>query len=142
MHLKEVFDRLRRHVTQANLYGSIFQIPDSFRVPRRLDPPSEEIGVDYNLQDQLDSRAKPKAVHHNCLKSYHSPWSNTLVPTTPEHHAEPTGDPPQLTALHSASRPYICQAPQACEPMACGPTSPAVDRAPSYICLISSKEVV
>lgn len=41
-----------------------------FKVLQRLDSHSGDIGVNYNLQDQLDPRAKPKLVHYNRLKPY------------------------------------------------------------------------
>lgn len=84
-----------------------------FKVLQRLDSSSGEIGVDYNLQDQLDPRSKPKGVHYNRLKPYRSPWPHDLAPTTPENNQAEPHRPVnrQLTAL-SASRPYVYRAPQ------------------------------
>lgn len=81
-----------------------------FKVLQRLDSHSGEIGVDYNIQDQLDPRAKPKVVHYNRLKPYRSPWSEDSAPTTPENNQANRAARPQLTAL-SASRPYAYRVP-------------------------------
>ncbi|KAL6488804.1 hypothetical protein MHYP_G00025450 [Metynnis hypsauchen] len=42
---------------------------------RQLDSPNGDIRVDYELQNQLDLRAKPKVIHYNRLKPYCSLWS-------------------------------------------------------------------
>ena len=101
----------------------------SFKVLQRLD--SGEIGVDYNLQDQLDPRAKPKVVHYNHLKPYRSPWTCNLAPTTPENiQAESNqGVGSQLMTL-SASRPYVYRS---CELGANEPASPTMVNAPDPV---------
>ncbi|KAJ8333902.1 hypothetical protein SKAU_G00412210 [Synaphobranchus kaupii] len=79
-----------------------------FKVLRRFDTPTGEVGVDYQILDQLDPRAKPKVVHYNRLKPYISPWSTTNVPSTTVVTPQPLvpwHGPPPVTAL-SGSRPY------------------------------------
>lgn len=46
-----------------------------FKVLQRLDSGTCNIGVDYELLDQRDPRAKPKVIHYNRLKPYRSAWS-------------------------------------------------------------------
>ena len=81
-----------------------------FKVLRRLDSGAGDIGVDYELLDQQDPRAKPKIIHYNRLKPYRSPWSANRLPVPPspsELTVTANGPgPPLLTAL-SGSRPYV-----------------------------------
>uniref|UniRef100_A0A3P9PE55 Gypsy retrotransposon integrase-like protein 1 n=1 Tax=Poecilia reticulata TaxID=8081 RepID=A0A3P9PE55_POERE len=70
-----------------------------FKVLKRLDF-EVDMGVDYEVLDQLDPRAKPKVVCYNRLKPYRSP-----VPRSSVTDAPPCTGPPTLTAL-SGSRPW------------------------------------
>ncbi|KAJ8356478.1 hypothetical protein SKAU_G00192720 [Synaphobranchus kaupii] len=92
---------LSRHKLSAKWAGP-------FKVLRRFDTPTGEVGVDYQILDQLDPRAKPKVVHYNRLKPYISPWSTTYVPSTTVVTPQPLvpwHGPPPVTAL-SGSRPF------------------------------------
>jgi len=73
-----------------------------YKVLSRLDSPTGDIGVTYKVKDLLDSRSKPKVIHYNRLKPYHSVWSPDPRPVMTSPHM---GRPP-LTAL-SGSRPYV-----------------------------------
>ena len=85
-----------------------------FKVLRRLDSGTGDIGVDYELLDQRDPRAKPKVIHYNRLKPYRSAWSADRhpVPPSPSELTVPANGPgpPLLTAL-SGSRPYVYRHP-------------------------------
>ena len=83
-----------------------------FRVLRRLNSITNDIGVDYELLNQREHRAKPKIIHYNRLKPYCSAWSAGGTPPSPTGQAVPvnTSSPPLLTAL-SGSRPYVYRHP-------------------------------
>ena len=85
-----------------------------FKVLKRMDSHTGDIGVDYEILDQRDPRAKPKIIHYNRLKPYRSAWSADQHPTPPVTPAVPTcsSGPPPLTAL-SGSRPNVYQRPVA-----------------------------
>ena len=70
------------------------------------------MGVDYELLDQRDPRAKPKVIHYNHLKPYRSAWSAGGMPPSPSGQTVPvnTPSPPLLTAL-LGSRPYVYRHP-------------------------------
>lgn len=77
-----------------------------FKVLKRLDFDAD-IGVDYEVLDQFDPRAKPKVIHYNRLKPYRSPMPTKLPVPDLAPGLTHTGPPP-LTAL-SGSRPWPFQ---------------------------------
>ena len=84
-----------------------------FKVLKRLDSGTGDIGVDYELLDQLSPRAKPKVIHYNRLKPYRSPQPPAQGLPSDSGQAPPPAPrpgPPPLTAL-SGSRPYIYRGP-------------------------------